>query len=91
MNDYRKGVYRETTDDGQGNYITTEKGFTFKEEEGKELAFDVSEHPTGMAMLFGDQIFFLGFWADEQLDKAQETFNEAIEKERKRRTTNDSR
>lgn len=89
MSDYRKGVYRQTVEN-DGEYVVTEKGFTFQEENGKELAFDVHEHPTGMAMLFGDQIFFLGFWTDEQLEKASVVFNEAIRREKERRINNDA-
>ncbi|MBD3261005.1 MAG: hypothetical protein GF334_04885 [Candidatus Altiarchaeales archaeon] len=81
----RKGTYRQVVESEDGSSYVSEKGFTFEEAEGKELAFDVHEHETGMAMLFGDQIFFLGFWTDEQLEKASNTFNEAIKKEIERR------
>lgn len=87
----QKGTYREIIKEDDGSIHVTERGFTFQEEDGKELAFDVHEHPTGMAMLFGDQIFFLGFWTDEQLEKASNAFNEAIRREKERRITNDSR
>lgn len=81
----RRGTYRQVVETEEGSAYVSEKGFTFQEGKGKELAFDVHEHETGMAMLFGDQIFFLGFWTDEQLEKASDTFNEAIEKEKERR------
>lgn len=88
----QKGVYRSTVQSPEGQTYVTERGFTFREDSGRELSFDVHEHETGMAMLFGDQIFFLGFWTEEQLEKASSTFNEAIEREKARRKglTNDT-
>lgn len=89
--DVRKGTYRNIVKDDEGKYRVSEKGFTFIEESGQELSFDIHEHSTGMAVLFGNQIFFLGFWTDEQLDKASTTFNEAINREKQRRINNDLR
>lgn len=90
MEEVRKGTYRQVIEHDDGSVRISEKGFTFQEKEGQELSFDIHEHSTGMAMLFGDQIFFLGFWTDEQLEKASNTFNEAISKEKQRRITGDA-
>jgi hypothetical protein len=88
MNEVRKGTYiTGVKDEDGGDLITTEKGFTFQEETGQELAFDIHEiEGAGTALLFGNQIFFLKFWTDEQLDKASEGFNAAIKKEKGRRS-----
>ncbi len=82
-----KGTYITGEEDAEGNkIITTEKGFTFEEETGQKLAFDVHEvDGVGTALLFGNQVFFLKFWTDEQLDKAFETFTHAVNKEREKR------
>ena len=83
-----KGTYKVVTVDEEGNKVViTEKGFTFTEEEGVELGFDFHEvEGAGTALLFGNQIFFLRFWTDEQLNRASTIFNQAIEKERKIRS-----
>lgn len=81
----KKGTYVSGLKMEDQEIPLTEKGFIFEESEGKPLAFDVHEHSTGMALLFGEQIFFLGFWTDEQLDKASDAFNYAIDKEKRRR------
>ncbi len=88
--EYRKGTYTSTEKQDDDTFVVTERGFTFQEENGLELAFDVSDVPeTGTALLFGNQIFFLKFWTDDQLDKASREFNRAIEDEKEKR--NDSR
>ena len=86
MGEVRKGTYvsKETHDDG--TMVVTQRGFTFQEETGQELAFDISEHPElGTALLFGNQVFFLRFWTDEQLNKALNELSTAIRKEQVRR------
>ena len=86
MGEVRKGTYvsKETHDDG--TMVVTRRGFTFQEETGQELAFDISEHPElGTALLFGNQVFFLRFWTDEQLNKALNELSTAIRKEQVRR------
>lgn len=80
-----KGTMRVETKTEDGYTLTEEHGFTFQEESGRKLAFDIYEHETGIALLFGEQVFFLGFWTDEQLDKAEKSFLKAVRKERKRR------
>ena len=82
MNEVRKGTYTTKVEDETGTIVTTEKGFTFQEESGQELGFDLYETDAGHALLFGNQVFFLRYWTDEQLDKASKFFNEAIEKEK---------
>lgn len=80
------GTYTETIKHDDGTLTTTERGFTFQEETGQELAFDVHEiEGAGTTLLFGNQVFFLKFWSDEQLDKASESFSLAIQKEKERR------
>ncbi len=85
-----KGTYITGVEHEDGSFVTTEQGFTFQQEDGQELAFDVHDiEGTGTALLFGNQIFFLNYWTDEQLDKASSTFALAIKKEKERR--NDTR
>ena len=87
MNKVSKGTYTTGEQDEEGNkMVTTERGFTFTEETGQELAFDVSEvDGAGTALLFGNQVFFLSYWTDAQLDKALKEFSLAINKERAKR------
>ena len=81
-----KGTYIEGIEHDDGTFITTEKGFTFQQEDGRELAFDIHEiDGAGTALLFGDQIFFLKYWTDEQLGRASEVFAKAVEMEKEKR------
>jgi hypothetical protein len=85
-----KGTYISGVETDEGTTVTTEKGFTFTQETGEELAFDVHDlDGPGTALLFGNQIFFLSFWTDEQLDKASTAFAEAVRMEKGKR--NDAR
>jgi hypothetical protein len=85
-----KGTYITGVEHEDGSFVTTEQGFTFQQEDGEELAFDVHDiEGTGTALLFGNQIFFLNYWTDEQLDKASRVFMLAIKKEKEKR--NDTR
>jgi hypothetical protein len=85
-----KGTYISGVETDEGTFVTTEQGFTFQQEDGQELAFDVHDiEGAGTALLFGNQIFFLNYWTDEQLDKASSTFALAIKKEKEKR--NDTR
>ena len=84
-----KGTYIEGIEQDDGTFITTELGFTFQQEDGQELAFDIHEiDGAGTALLFGDQIFFLKYWTEEQLDKASKVFAKAVKMEKEKR--NDS-
>jgi hypothetical protein len=77
------GTYVEGIKHDDGTITTTEHGFTFTQENGQELAFDLHEMDgIGTALLFGNQIFFLKFWEDEHLDKALEVFTAAVQKEK---------
>lgn len=81
-----KGTYISGVKDEDGSFVTTEQGFTFQEEDGRELAFDIHEiDGAGTALLFGDQIFFLKYWTDEQLDTASKVFAKAVEMEKEKR------
>ena len=85
-----KGTYISGVESEEGTIITTEKGFTFTQENGQELAFDLHDMDgPGTALLFGNQIFFLSFWTDEQLDMASNVFAEAVRMEKGKR--NDAR
>jgi hypothetical protein len=81
-----KGTYVSGVETDEGAFVTTEQGFTFQQEDGRELAFDIHEiDGAGTALLFGDQIFFLKYWTDEQLDRASEVFAKAVEMEKEKR------
>lgn len=69
-----------------GTTLTKEHGFTVKEEAGKVLKFDVIERPDyGTVLLFGDQVYFLSFWDDEDIERALELTKEVFEGELERR------
>ena len=81
-----KGTYIAGVEHDDGSIVTTELGFTFQQEDGRELAFDVHEiDGAGTALLFGDQIFFLKYWTDEQLDNASKVFANAVKMEKEKR------
>ena len=81
-----KGTYIAGVENDDGTIVTTERGFTFEQENGQKLGFDLHEiDGAGTALLFGNQIFFLSYWTDEQLDKASEVFASAIQKEKEKR------
>jgi len=81
-----KGTYISGVETDEGSFVTTEQGFTFQQEDGRELAFDTHEiDGAGTALLFGDQIFFLKYWTDEQLDRASEVFAKAVATEKEKR------
>ncbi len=82
----REGKMKVGVKTDKGITLTEEKGFTIEESDGKVLAFDVADHPDlGTALLFGNQIFALKFWDDEDLEKGLRIFSQAIEKEMERR------
>ena len=73
----------------RGLVLTKEHGFTVEEADGKVLGFDIVEtEEYGGALLFGDQIFFLKFWDDDDLNKAEAIVQRAVLKERTRRNGN---
>ena len=82
----QRGILNVAVKTEKGHTLTREHGFTIEEENGKVLAFDMIEHPDlGVTVLFGDQIFALRFWSDEDLDKGLTMLTTAVEKELNRR------
>ena len=74
----------------RGLILTKEHGFTVEEADGKVLGFDIMEtEEYGISLLFGNQIFFLKFWDDEDLDKAECIVQRALFRERIRRHGSD--
>jgi len=70
----------------RGLTLTKEHGFTVEEVQGKVLGFDIMEtEEYGTSLLFGEQIFFLKFWDDTDLDRAESIVQRAIFRERLRR------
>ncbi len=70
----------------RGHTLTRDYGFTVEEEGGKVLAFDLLEHPQlGIALLFGQQVFALKFWNDDDLQKGLAIVADAVSKEIERR------
>jgi len=70
----------------RGFTLTKEHGFTVEEADGKVLSFDIIDTGEyGPALLFGDQVFFLKFWDDTDLDRAESIVQRAIFRERLRR------
>ncbi len=81
-----EGVMSVAVKTERGFTLTRDYGFTVEEENGKILAFDLLEHPElGITVLFGNQVFALKFWDDEDLHKGLQTFSEAFNKELERR------
>ena len=70
----------------RGLTLTQEHGFTVEEADGTVIGFDIMEtEEYGTSLLFGNQIFFLKFWDDEELEKAERIVMRAIFRERIRR------
>ena len=73
----------------RGLTLTKEHGFTVEEADGKVLGFDLMETADyGTTLLFGEQILFLKFWDDEDLDRAENIVKRAIFRERTKRHGN---
>lgn len=69
-----------------GIVLTKEYGFTVQEENGNVLSFDFVEHPEmGTMLLFGNQVFALKFWKDEDLEKGIRVIDCAVMAEQIRR------
>ncbi len=80
------GVMAIVTKTEKGFTLTREFGFTVEEENEKVIAFDLLEHPQmGITILFGNQVFALKFWDEEDLYKGVEMFSQAIRMELERR------
>ena len=70
----------------KGFTLTRDYGFTVEEEDGKILAFDLLVHPDlGTTVLFGDQVFALKYWDEEDLHKGLQIISQAVEMELERR------
>jgi len=70
----------------KGFTLTRDYGFTVEEENGKLLAFDLLVHPDmGTTVLFGNQVFALKFWDEEDLHKGLQIISKAVKMELQRR------
>jgi hypothetical protein len=82
----QRGIMNVAVKTEKGFTVTREYGFTVEEENGKVLAFDLVDHPDlGVTLLFGNQVFVLRFWTDEDLEKGVSMLTTAVEKELNRR------
>ncbi len=86
MNDVIKGTMNVGIKDEKGMLLTQEHGFTIKEEADKVLSFDkIDREDYGTVLLFGDQVYFVKFWDDEDLERALALTKEVFEGELERR------
>jgi len=86
MNETIKGKMNVTVKDERGMQLTEEHGFTVQEEEGKVLFFDkIDREDYGTILLFGEQVYFLKFWDDADLERALALTKEVFEGELERR------
>ena len=82
----QRGTMKTGLKTEKGITLTQERGFTVEEADGKVLAFDVADHvELGTVLLFGNQVFALKFWDNEDLEKGLRIFSRAIETEMERR------
>jgi hypothetical protein len=81
-----EGIMSVAVQTDKGVTVTKDYGFTVEEENGKVLAFDLLEHPElGTTLLFGNQIFALKFWDEEDLHAGLRVISSAVERELERR------
>ena len=72
--------------DENGMALTKEHGFTVTEESNKVLSFDkIDREDYGTVLLFGDQVYFVKFWDDADLERALALTKEVFEGELERR------
>ncbi len=72
--------------DESGMSLTKEHGFTVTEEANKVLSFDkIDREDYGTVLLFGDQVYFVKFWDDADLERALALTKEVFEGELERR------
>ena len=84
--DGMEGIMSVAVKTEKGFTLTQDYGFTVEEENGKILAFDILEHPElGTTVLFGNQVFALKFWNDEDLHAGLRIVSLAVKKELERR------
>jgi hypothetical protein len=69
-----------------GKIVTKDHGFTIQEEQ-KVLSFDKIDRPEdyGTVLLFGDQVYFIKYWDDEDIERALALTKEVFEGELERR------
>ena len=80
------GVMSVAVKTEKGFTLTRDYGFTVEEENGKILAFDLLVHPDlGTTVLFGNQVFALKFWDEEDLHNGLKIVSKAINMELERR------
>ena len=81
-----KGNMKVSVKTDKGMVLSKEHGFTIEEENGNVLSFDYIHHPEfGAALLFGNQVFFLKFWRDEDLKQGLDTITKSFNAELQRR------
>ena len=81
-----EGVMTIAVKTEKGFTLTQDYGFTVEEENEKVLAFDLLEHPAlGISVLFGNQVFALKFWDEEDLHKGLQIISKGVKKELERR------
>jgi len=69
-----------------GMALTKEHGFTVTEEANKVLSFDkIDREDYGTVLLFGDQVYFVKFWDDADIERALALTKEVFEGELERR------
>jgi hypothetical protein len=86
MNETIKGKMNVMLRDVGGMLLTKEHGFTVQEEEGRVLSFDkIDREDYGTVLLFGDQVYFVKFWDDSDLERALALTKEVFEGELERR------
>jgi len=86
MSEGIKGKMKVVLKDVGGMLLTQEHGFTVQEEEGKVLSFDrIDREDYGTVLLFGDQVYFVKFWDDKDLERALALTKEVFEGELERR------
>ncbi len=88
--DGKQGVMKVSLKDENGMVLTQEYGFTIEQENGEILSFDLHDHPDfGLALLFGNQVFFLKYWDDDQLEKGLKMIQDSFARELNRRKENE--
>lgn len=81
-----EGVMAVAVKTEKGFTVTRDYGFTIEEENGQVLAFDMFDHPElGITILFGNQVFALKYWDEEDLHKGLQNISNAVELELQRR------
>ena len=86
MKEAIQGKINVNIKDEKGMALTQEHGFTVTEEANKVLSFDkIDREDYGTVLLFGDQVYFVKFWDDADLERALALTKEVFEGELERR------